>query len=89
MQKHTKHTLFRVFAGRDAGVRHCVRNLVKEHSSLWVIGLQFHLSYIARVFLSLAIVSTNPTHCRYNLNHDIFEPLNKFCSWCGFLRPNT
>jgi len=32
-QKHTKHTLFRVFEGRDSGARHCVYNLVKEHSS--------------------------------------------------------
>ena len=33
IQKHTKRTLFRVFDERDSGVRHCVRNLVKEHSS--------------------------------------------------------
>ena len=32
-QKHTKHTLFRVFEGRDSEVQHCVSNLVKEHSS--------------------------------------------------------
>ena len=31
-QRHTKHTLFRVFLGRDSGVRHCVGNIVKEHS---------------------------------------------------------
>ena len=33
VQKHTKHTLFCVFLGRDSGVQHCVSNLVKEHSS--------------------------------------------------------
>ena len=34
IQKHTKHTLFVVFLGRDSGFQHCVYNLVKEHSSL-------------------------------------------------------
>ena len=34
VQKHTKHTLFRVFLCGDSGVEHCVSNLVKEHSSL-------------------------------------------------------
>ena len=29
----TLHTLFRVFECLDPGVRHCVYNLVKEHSS--------------------------------------------------------
>ena len=33
VQKHTKHTLFYVFLCWDSGVRHCVSNLVKEHSS--------------------------------------------------------
>ena len=28
---HQTHT-FRLFAGRDSGVQHCVYNLVKEHS---------------------------------------------------------
>ena len=32
-QKYTKHTLFRVFVCWDAWIRHCVSNLVKEHSS--------------------------------------------------------
>ena len=32
VQKHTKHTLFRVFEYWDFGVQHCVSNLVKEHS---------------------------------------------------------
>ena len=31
IQKHTKHTLFRVFECWDSGVQHCVYNLVKEH----------------------------------------------------------
>jgi hypothetical protein len=29
--KHTKRTLFHVFAGRNSGVRNFVSNLVKEH----------------------------------------------------------
>ena len=33
IKKHTKHTLFRVFECWDYEVRHCVYNLVKEHSS--------------------------------------------------------
>ena len=32
IQKHTKHTLFAVLICWDAGVRHFVYNLVKEHS---------------------------------------------------------
>ena len=33
IQKHTKRTLFRVFAWKDSWVQHCVSNLVKERSS--------------------------------------------------------
>ena len=33
IQKHTKHTLFRVFEYWDSGVEHCAYNLVKKHSS--------------------------------------------------------
>ena len=33
VQKHTKHTLRCVFVCEDSRVRHCVSNLVKEHSS--------------------------------------------------------
>jgi len=39
IQKHTKHTLFRVFLSGDFGVRHCVGNLVKEHSSYYALLL--------------------------------------------------
>jgi len=33
IQKHTKRTLFHVFECLESEVRHCVSNLVKEHSS--------------------------------------------------------
>ena len=38
VQKHTKHTLFRVFECLDAGVPHCVRNLVQEYSGFNCLG---------------------------------------------------
>ena len=36
IQKHTKHTLFRVFEGIESGVQHCVSNLVQEHGSCYL-----------------------------------------------------
>jgi hypothetical protein len=45
IQKHTTRTLFRVFECLDSGVQHCVRNLVKEHSSSREIFCPFGISF--------------------------------------------
>ena len=36
VQKHIKHTLFRVFEGIETRVQHCVSNLVEEHGSCYL-----------------------------------------------------
>ena len=48
--------LFRVFVGRDSGVRHCVSNLVKEHSTCLMV--KFTYTGLPVVCLTINFVDT-------------------------------